>query len=57
MENFLIIIIVLTLSISIFFICRGVMLWYFQIERRANLLEDQKAILNQILNELKNKTT
>lgn len=38
----------LTVGILVFFICRFILLWYFKINRRVNLLEEQIELMDKI---------
>ena len=49
MEDLIILIVAIAVAILLFFVCREIICWYFKINERIRLLEEQNALLKEIL--------
>ena len=49
MEDLLTLIVVIAIAVLLFFACREIICWYFKINERIRLLEEQNALLKKLL--------
>ncbi|MCD8406289.1 hypothetical protein LNI88_11570 [Tenacibaculum dicentrarchi] len=49
------VVIIAVISILIFLLCREIVCWYFKINKRIEILEEQNELLKNIHKELKNE--
>ena len=49
MEDLLTLIVVIAIAVLLFFVCREIICWYFKINERIRLLEEQNALLKKLL--------